>query len=63
MARLARPPNPTHPRLTTQGIQDPSRPNRLRVALVGAGAIAEMHAAILRKLAGVDLVAVVDTQL
>jgi predicted dehydrogenase/nucleoside-diphosphate-sugar epimerase len=49
--------------LTDQALQDQTRPTRFRVAVVGAGAIADYHLAILRSIADVEVVAVVDHQL
>src|SRR5712671_3639732 len=50
-------------RLTDPAQGPPQRPARFRVALVGAGAIAETHLAILRSLPDVEVVALVDHQL
>jgi predicted dehydrogenase/nucleoside-diphosphate-sugar epimerase len=47
--------------LTDPALEAPKRP--LRVAVIGAGAIADTHLAILRSLAGVELAAVVDPAL
>ena len=62
MARLARA-APHHPRLTAPATQVPARSARLRVAVVGAGVIADYHLAILRAMPEIELVAVVDPQL
>jgi len=49
--------------VTAQVLQDSERPARFRVALVGAGAIAETHLAVLRSIADLDVVAIVDREL
>ncbi len=55
----ARPP----PRLTAPDQEHSERPVRFRVALVGAGAIADAHLAILRTIPDIEIAAVVDSQL
>ncbi len=60
---LGRAPAQPPSRLTATAAEHSERPARFRVALVGAGAIADTHLSILRSIRDIEVVAVVDHQL